>query len=131
MKLTELAIKKRKVLDGDINPLEFLTQLNELEKAIKDAKEEILNDAILEFDRHGAKSIIEYGFEISATQSGRYDYTNNSDWNMYKNKMKDIESKMQAAYKNNASILDDNTGEVYEAALYKANKPSLKLKKLK
>ena len=123
--------KKEQVLNGEYNALELYSELSDLEKAIKAAKDEILEDAITEFEKHGAKSVKEYGFEISATQSGRYDYSSNQTYMQLKNQMKDIEDKMKAAYSTQSTILDDNTGEVYEPASYKASKVSLKFKKLK
>jgi hypothetical protein len=123
--------KKEQVLNGNYNPLQLMKELTELEKAIKEAKSEIMEEAINEFDKHGAKTIKEYGYEISSTQSGRYDYSNNPDWNSLNNDRKELETKMQAAYKANGSVIDEETGELIEPALYKSNKASLRFKKLK
>jgi flagellar biosynthesis/type III secretory pathway chaperone len=121
---------KQKALNGEISPIQLLSKLSELEKAVKEAKDEIMEDAISEFEKYGAKSIREYGFEISIAQSGRYDYSDNADWNKKQSEIKEIERRMQAAYKANGSILDENTGEIIEPAIYKSNKPGLKFKKL-
>lgn len=120
--------KKEQVLNGEYDALKLYTELTELEKAIKDAKAEILEDAMTEFDKHGEKTVVLHGYEIAVTQSGRYDYSSSSDWNTKKAELKDIETKMQAAYKSNSSVLDNDTGEVFEPASYKSNKASLRLK---
>lgn len=127
MKIKEL---KEKALNGEVSALQVLAELTEFERAIKEAKEEILNDAISEFDKYGAKSVTEFGFEISATQSGRYEYKHNPDWVKKQNELKEIESRMQLAYHGEGVIVNETTGEVTEPAIYKANKASLKFKKL-
>lgn len=122
--------KKQQVLNGDYNALKLYGELADLEKAIKKAKAEILEDAIIEFEKHGEKSVSANGFEISKSQSGRYDYSDNADWNKLQSNIKELEKKMQAAYKGGGEILDNDTGEIIEPATYKASKEGLKFKKL-
>lgn len=119
------------VENGDINPLEALTKVKELEDLVKDAKAKISEDAITEYEKHGEKTVDIYGYEISYTASGRYTYSNNNDWVNIDNSRKELEKKMQAAYKAAMTMLDEATGEMIPAAEYKANKPSLRLKKKK
>ena len=122
---------KRQVLDGDISPLKFYSMLQDLEKAIKEAKEEILDSAITEFERYGTSKIKEYGFEISLTKSDRYDYSGSSVWTSKKESLSEIEEKMKHAAKAGGTVIDESTGEVIEPAIYLANKESLKFTKLK
>ena len=127
--INEVAEYAQMVADGVINPLRVMVMFNELEKAVKEAKESILQDAITEFEKHGGKPIIEYGFNISKSASGRYSYDNNPDWVRLSETIKELEKRMQTAYKGGGSILDESTGELIEPAIYKPNKESLTFKK--
>lgn len=129
MSIVELS---QDVIGGDINPLDAYSDLKEIETILSSVKDSILNIALDEFDKYGEKSVSRNGYEFASTSSGRYDYSNSDDWKNYKKKMKDIEVKMVAAYKNaGTALIDEETGEVYPPASYTESKRSLRLKKLK
>ncbi len=128
--MKNLEKKKQQVLNGEINALDFYCECKELAEILKEVMDEILEDAILEYEKYGSKSINKKGFEISTTQSGRYDYSVSNEWCKLNAATKEIEKKMQAAYNAGGSVINEGTGEIFTPASYKSNKMSLKFKKI-
>lgn len=112
-------------------PLRVLAEIKKAIDTLTKYKEELLEDAIAEREKYQEKEYVLGDFGISFHNSGKYDYSNNADWVKLKAEMKEIEEKMQLAFKTNATIIDDETGEVYSPASFKANKKSLIFKYLK
>jgi len=127
---TDLELKRKLVEDGEYCPLKFYSELSELEKLIKEAKEEIIESALKEFDRHGTTKVNLHGFEITLSKTGRYDYSQSSTWEQKNNSLKELEKKMQFAFKAGGTVVDENTGEVIDPAIYLPNRETLKFKKL-
>lgn len=115
-------------VNGDRDPLHVMAELKRIEEAVKMAKEIVLPDAIGEFEKHGEKEVEKFGFKISKSSGGRYDYSGSVDWKEAMQRVKVIEQKMQAAYKGGGPIVDEDTGEYYEPAIYKESKESLTFK---
>lgn len=69
------------------------------------------------------------GFKFEKIQSGRYDYSESSEWSDLSNRIKSLEKDMQIAYKKGAALINESTGEVIMPANYKPNKESFKITK--
>ena len=129
--LSELKELAQNAINGETSALKAFTIVSACEKELSEIKANLLESAISDFEKYGAKSVKEFGFEISKSASGRYNYTNSSDWNRLKTQMQELETKMQAACKNNATIINNETGEIIEPAIFMPNKESLTIKKAK
>lgn len=126
---------KTKALEGEINELEAFIKLSEIEKFAKIAKEEVSEAAITEIRKFDSKTVKEYGYEITASSGGRYNYKHIPEWLDLSNKLKAIEKKAQQGYiMTKATGATDNlidvvTGELLPVAEYLPSKMSIKLKK--
>lgn len=116
-----------RVLEGYDNGLKAYVMLTELEKQAKATKEKVKENAIAEFENYDLKTVEDFGSKISIAQSGRYSYKNSDSWVLLEKQRKDIEKKMQNAYKAKCSFVDEETGEIFEMAEYTPNKKSLKI----
>jgi len=123
-------LKKDAIMGYDC-PLRVLGEIKKAIDTLTKYKEELLEDAITEREKYPEKEYVLGDFGISFNNGGKYDYSSNEDWNGLKKEMKVIEKNMQMAYKSNATILDEKTGEVYQPAVFEANKTSLTFKYLK
>ena len=66
---------------GLIDPLHLVAKLDFLSKAAAAAKKSILEDAILELDKHGKEATI-YSATMKTTEAGvKYDFSNSDIWN--------------------------------------------------
>ena len=120
----------KEVLEGNVNPLEFMIKVAAMEKALKDAKDQVKEYALEEFEKHNQKEVEMDGVKISKTSGGRYSYKHIEEWVNLNNLKKEIEKKSQEAYKaqmHGASVVTDD-GEVYEAAEFVPNKESISIK---
>lgn len=125
--LNYLLKRKKEVVDGQKNGYELALFLKELDDIIKGIKSEIIDTVLSEFEDK-----YEYnGFRFEKTQSGRYTYNHSKDWNDMNEKRKELEKIMQMSFKTGKSIINEETGEVYESAVYKPNKESYKISKIK
>ena len=120
--------------DGEIAPLKAYLQLR---KDIDDRMKslEILKDlSTTEFYQvYGGKDVTIYGATVTKHQGGRYDYKHIPRWVAAKSKLDAIEDEAQQAYKAatdkmGGQMMDEETGEIIEPAVYKANKESFAVK---
>lgn len=119
-----------RALSGDINPLEFMVKVSAMEAAIKEAKQQIMEVALEELEKHNEKQVELHGAKISKTAGGRYSYKHIEEWNNLNDLKKAIEKKAQEAFKaqmHGGSVVSDD-GEVYEPAEYLPNKESISIK---
>ena len=115
--------------NGYISEMEVYAELSSLEKEVKKVREQVLDVAIIEFERYGEKTVLLDNFQISKTASGRHTYLNNADWAKKTAEIKEIQRKMQLAYKSPEKVfIDPATGEIFEPSEYRANKESLSIK---
>ena len=101
-------------------------QLKAIEKFVKEAKAKLSEKVLNELDQENNRTY--QGFQVyKSTSPTKYVYDHNEDWTKYESKLKAIkkeqkaiEDKMKLAFKNNLTILDEETGEVFEPAQYKS-----------
>ena len=120
-KLTENA------LNGEINALETYIFFNNIEKAIKEAKEMLLPSTVAEVD----KGYIFTGYDVKVSQKTTYDYKHIGLWQEYNKHIASIEELAKTAAKLGKTIIDETTGEIVEAANINYSKPFLTIKKTK
>jgi hypothetical protein len=121
------------VKSGQVNPLEAQIFLKTLVKNATDAINQINEDVMIEFGKHGGKSVQFKGHEFKLTSGGRYEFKHIAEWSEKKAELEAIEEKAKAAYQNASKGLQvvSNDGEIIEAAIYKANKESVSVTELK
>jgi hypothetical protein len=129
--LQDLQMRAVQVVDGYEPGLKLLAEIKKIEGELERLKTEIMPVCINELEKcitPQIRSFENYGANFSLSAGGRYDYSNYPTHTAYQNRLKSIENKMQAAYKSNATIIDEETGEIIPAAEYKQNKPSITIK---
>ena len=124
--------------EGLTDPLLIAAQLKKLEDLHKSLKSKCSDYIVNDLYQYGGTS--QMGYKIEKFTTGeRLDYSHNEDWLAIENakkelteRQKPIEEKMKLAYKKGFTIIDDETGEVYEPAKYKSGgKDTFKVTKLK
>jgi hypothetical protein len=109
------------VKEGQINPVEFAVKkkciLDAFDLAFKD--EEIKKMVISEVERYGKEGAVMYGATVKLTSTSKYDYSKDTKWAQIKESMKELEEalkaqeeKIKTACRVNASLIDQETGEV-------------------
>lgn len=121
------------VIDGVESPLVAYAVLkSEIERLNKCLKE-IQEYAVEVAEQYGGK--FEYnGYKFELRKGGAmYDFSNIPEWNEHKSKLKEIEEKAKAAFKNqNKGLLTaDENGEVVPLPVVKYRRDSLIAKPLK
>lgn len=117
---------KQGVLEGNINPLNAMEAVKRMEEYLSDLKKSVTDIALEELDKFSEKEVDFGGAKFSKSQSGRYDYSNDSEWSALNNARKEREKLLQTAYKTKGEFVLD--GEVIEKPNYKSNKEGLKIK---
>jgi len=112
---------------GYKNALEAYKILTEAEKQIKEAKANILEQAIDEYEKYGEKTIDYNGFKVSKTQSARYDYKHITQWADLKGQLTNVEELAKLAEKQGQTIILDS-GELVDPAKKTYSKESLSFK---
>lgn len=125
--MSYLNARKNAVIDGYEDAHILAIQLKNFEEAISVIKEQIKETILSEL----SQPIEMNGFRIEETQSGRYDYSDSLEWQTLEQKKKQLEKDMQAAYKSNHAYINEETGEIIQAAKFKPYSPSYKITKLK
>jgi hypothetical protein len=114
------------VIDGKVNPLEVWGHIKEVESMISRAKAEIEAEVIAEGKKFHGQTWNGWGIEVRPS-AGRWDFSNNPDWNRAKDAIKEIEDAAKSAYKEwekgRRMVTDD--GEVIAPAEYKAGKETI------
>ncbi len=101
-------------------------QLKAIEKFLAAAKAKLAEKVLTELEEENNRKFS--GFQVyKSTTPTKYSYDHNEDWlarekqlKAIKKEQKIIEDRMKAANKNGCSILDKETGEVFEPAKYKS-----------
>ena len=81
----------------------------------------------VEFERHKQKTVKHLGCDITISASGRYSYNHSPEWTNLNKERKELEKKMQAAYKTKLDLVDNETGEIIPMAEYTPNVKSLRI----
>lgn len=118
--------------DGNFNPLEGYANLKVFEKFVKDAINQIEPLALEEAGNYNEKTISEFGFQITKRNGYvTYDFSENEDVRRLESELKGIKDILKNASRMGKSIVDDNTGEIYEPCSIKGgSKDSLSIKKI-
>jgi hypothetical protein len=109
------------VKEGRINPIELAVK----KKCITDAfemalkNEEIKSMCVSEVEKYGKEGATMFGATIKVTSTAKYDYSKDPKWKELNDSIadtlkliKDQEERIKVACKNNASLIDQETGEV-------------------
>jgi len=123
-KITDEVIKE--FVEGTESPIQKAVNLKALEKFVKAVKPLISESVQKELDEEN--NIQFGGMKVYKTTSAtKLSYDHNEDWaNLQKakeeieRKQKAIEDNMKLAYQKGISIINEETGEVYEPARYKS-----------
>jgi len=119
--------QKNQVIEGFEDGYKLALFLKLMEEKIKKIKSEIMQDVITETLEPKKYQ----GYEIANTSGGRYSYDNNQEWCKLNDAKKQLEQDMQKAAKSDHSYINEETGEIIQAAIYKPNKTSYKILKIK
>jgi hypothetical protein len=109
------------VREGRISPIEFAVKkkciLDAFELAFKN--EEIKKMVVSEVEQYGKEGASLHGATVKITSTSKYDYSKDPKWAAIKDDMKEMEAALKAqeekikiACKNNASLVDSETGEM-------------------
>lgn len=116
--------------EGEINPLDAYIKLSEIEKLAgeyKDKLKEIVLPEAAKFNKQAYN-----GYVIELTERKTLDYSHIQDWNEYKAKIKEIETKAKSLFEMSGNdIADMQTGEIIQAARLKQVTSVITLKKVK
>lgn len=128
-----LAELVQEVENGSFNPLEAYARLKTFEKFVKDCYTQIEHLAMEEADNYSEKTIKDFGFEITKRAGSiTYDYSVNEDVRRLEVELKTIKDILKNASKMGKSILDEESGEVFEPCPAKGGvKDSLSIKRIK
>lgn len=109
------------VKEGRIDPIEFAVK----KKCIVDAfdlafkNEEIKKMVVGAVEQYGKEGANVFGATVKVTSTGKYDYAKDSKWAQIKEGMKEMEDalkaqedKIKTACRNNASLVDNDSGEI-------------------
>jgi len=114
------------VIDGESNPLEVWGLLKDIDAMVAKAKAEIEPGVIAEGRKYHGQTWNGWGIEVRPS-AGRWDFSNNPDWNRAKDAIKEIEEAAKSAYKEweKGRRMVSEDGEVITPAEYKAGKETV------
>ncbi len=119
---------------GNLSPLRAYIALRKHLDDLNKSLEVIKEQAIKEFSQvYGGKECNLYGATVAKHQGGRYDYKHIQRWVDANAKLKTIEDEAKQAYAAATSnkgeqLVDEETGEYIEPAMYKSNAESITVK---
>lgn len=116
------------VKNGEVNPLEVQMRVKILENAVKEIKDGINAEVLIEAEKYGSKTFEYKGGKFSVSERKTYDFTGINEWNEIneqinnlKAKQKTIETKYKTANVDNV-IVDMTTGETITSVPYTTTK---------
>jgi hypothetical protein len=109
------------ILDGKVNALDFAVRkkllIDSLEMAAKNP--DVKKMCISEVEKYGKGGAVLLGAKVTITGRRQYQYSEDPTWKSLKKsiakteeQIKEQEKKIQAAVKNNCSMVDSDTGEL-------------------
>ena len=118
--------------DGRFNPLEGYANLKVFEKFVKDAINQIEPLALEEAGNYNEKTFSEFGFQITKRNGYvSYDFSSNEDVLRLEAELKARKDILKNASKMGKSIIDEDTGEIYEPCPIKGGtKDTLSIKRI-
>ena len=115
----------KQMLDGGmITALEAYVIARKYEDMAKAMQDELLEPAREEVEMRGSELL---GVKIEEGQNGKYNYSSNNEWVRLKQQISEIEEKMKAAYRKKEALIDEETGEIFEPAVYSPSKIYLRV----
>lgn len=86
------------VEEGEVSALDSLAKLTFLSKCIEEALKKIRSIALTEAEKYGQKTFTDFGgIEFSVRETGvKYDFSNDSDWNMYQEQIDALRVEQKA-----------------------------------
>lgn len=121
-----------KVDRGDANPLDLKIEIKALTEVLEGIDSQISEKVALEGQKWHQQQYRGYRIEYNDS-GGRYSYDHIPEWNELKLRMKAIEKNAQISHKalNQNHTMVDEDGAVIEPAVFKYNKPHIKMVKNK
>ncbi len=115
--------------NGNMDALLLLGQIKQKQNELNTLREYAMEFAINDFDLQPEKTYLLGEYEFSKTSGGRYSYKHSQEWLSINESKKELENKMQNAYRSKMpEIIDAETGEVIQAATYLHNKEGISVK---
>lgn len=107
------------VLDGNSSALKTYIEFKKIESDLKEAFEAIREEAVAEAKKHG-KSFIQDGAKIEVrNSSGKWTYNHVPEWRDLDSKIGNLQEQLKHAYKAQATLVNEETGEITLAANYR------------
>jgi len=104
---------------GNLNALKVYVELKKVEDVLTASLKQLKDTALDEAQKYGAKQFEEYGCVIQVKNAaGKWDFSKVTTWNNLKNDIKRVEDMAKQAYKNNAPLINGDTGEYVEIPTY-------------
>ena len=113
------------MLDGNLSHLEAWIELNELSKHLAKCIAEIEGGAIIEANKNKGQGFKNWKLIDIKNNGSTYSFNHSESWRVINAMQKNIEEKMKQAAKLGVTVLDEETGEVFEPAIAKAKKESI------
>lgn len=121
------------VEDGEINALEGFIVLKAISTTVTDTMAKIKTEAVQEADKYGDKTFQAFGAQIEKRSGGGvWSYKHLEGWNELNDQKKAVEDLHKQAFKmiGQAEVIDPNTGEIIQPALWKPNAETISIKLL-
>lgn len=119
------------VINGEMDALEAFIQLKALSDTALKMMAEMKAQAITEADKYGGKTFEAFGAQIEKRSGGgTWSYKHLPEWTVANEKKKSIEELHKSAYKlqGKEAMVNTETGEIVEAAIYKPNSETIAIK---
>ena len=118
------------VNEGAINALEFYAELKEFSGAIIKTIKAIEPEAQTEAALHGGKTFTAFGYEITKRAGyATYNYEANAEFKERSEDLKKFQNMLKEASRLQKSIIDEDTGEIFQPCPIKSGaKDSLVIK---
>lgn len=113
------------VLDGNFSSLEAWIELQELSKHLAKCIAEIEGGALIEANKNKGQGFKNWKLIDIKNNGSTYKFDHSESWRVINAMQKNIEEKMKQAAKLGVTVLDEDTGEVFEPAISKAKKESI------
>lgn len=127
--MTKVKQITQEVNDGKVNPLEAFVFLNWMAKVADGAKNQILDQAIVEAEKYPEKETNVYDAKVAIRSGGgKYDYSGIEEIVKMETKLKALKENAKVAYKSMQTgnqMVNEETGEIVESAKFNPNKQTI------
>ena len=101
-----------------VNELDIYIILNDIDKMVKECKDNVKMLAVNECRKYQAKTFVHSNHTITFSEKKTWEYKHAKQWQEINNKLKELEGKMQSAAIHLLDT-DSETGETITPAQYK------------